>query len=71
VATERIKICHLCEEFDAMQNRCQNCGCFLPPKVKLVIEKCPLGKWPSNDEKAISVIETMIQEMGNETKTEI
>jgi hypothetical protein len=70
VATERIKICHLCEEFDAMQNRCKNCGCFLPPKVKFVTEKCPLGKWPEETDKAIDMIQTVLNEMQNESESE-
>ena len=25
--------------------RCSRCGCYLPAKVKLATESCPVGRW--------------------------
>ena len=37
-------------ECDACPNvrsdwRCSQCGCYLPAKVKLATESCPVGRW--------------------------
>jgi len=43
--TKRIEICKSCDQYDANQNRCNNCGCFLNIKASWNSEKCPLNKW--------------------------
>jgi hypothetical protein len=35
--------CTLCPENENSQ--CQQCSCFIPLKVKLSTESCPIGKW--------------------------
>lgn len=35
--------CHSCEH--NVDNQCQKCTCFIPLKIKLSTESCPLGKW--------------------------
>lgn len=37
--------CLVCPEFKKLTKRCGKCGCYLPAKVKVPSEKCPLGKW--------------------------
>lgn len=41
----RLSICQACEHFDAEQNRCRRCGCYLAVKPWLQRESCPDGKW--------------------------
>lgn len=45
VATERMKICITCAEFDVDNTKCKSCGCFLQAKTLVEKAKCPIGKW--------------------------
>ena len=45
---ERLKICNDCEHIqlkNSLYKRCNECGCFLKPKTKLLYKNCPIGKW--------------------------
>jgi hypothetical protein len=44
-AQSRLSICKGCEFYNAMQERCMRCGCFMAVKTHLKAEKCPVGKW--------------------------
>jgi hypothetical protein len=41
----RMAICESCPELTTL-NRCQQCGCFMTLKTRLIGAHCPLGKWP-------------------------
>ena len=41
----RMAICRGCEMYDAAQNRCNACGCFLAAKTRFRSAECELGKW--------------------------
>lgn len=48
-ASEQVRARRLAE-CDACPNvrsdwRCSQCGCYLPAKVKLATESCPVGRW--------------------------
>lgn len=47
---ERYLICKSCDKYDEMENRCTDCGCYVPAKARAILDSCPLGKW-SADEK--------------------
>jgi hypothetical protein len=42
---ERMETCRGCEMYDAQQNRCNACGCFLNAKALFRSAECDLGKW--------------------------
>ena len=42
---KRLSICKSCEFYDAGQERCSRCGCYLKVKTYLKAEKCPVGRW--------------------------
>jgi len=42
---ERMDACRPCEMYDAEQNRCKACGCFLNAKALFRSAECDLGKW--------------------------
>ena len=42
---EKYGICKECKWFRAYIKQCKKCLCFMPLKVKLPKENCPLGKW--------------------------
>jgi len=43
----RLAVCRKCEFFDALQERCIQCGCHLNGKVRIAAAHCPLPdpKW--------------------------
>lgn len=45
VYKERIGICRTCDKYDELENRCRECGCYVPGKAKINIDSCPLKKW--------------------------
>jgi len=42
---ERYSLCKACPKFNAGVKTCQECGCFMPAKVRLKLATCPIGKW--------------------------
>lgn len=42
---QRMSICHACPLYDAVQNRCKDCGCPLAKKTSWETSKCPKGYW--------------------------
>lgn len=49
VYKERIMTCRGCDKYDELENRCRECGCYLPAKAKVILDSCPLGKWAEED----------------------
>lgn len=45
IANQRYSICKTCDEFRSSIKQCKICGCFMPLKVRLAFEECPIGKW--------------------------
>lgn len=44
-AIEKMKQCIQCEHFRKSTKQCKKCGCFMPLKVRLPGQHCPIGKW--------------------------
>ena len=42
---KRMEICKACPAYDAKQNRCMKCGCYLKGKARFEAAVCPLRKW--------------------------
>jgi len=38
-------ICKECDRYNSKLKFCNECGCFLPPKVLIKESFCPLLKW--------------------------
>ena len=45
VYEERVSICRSCDRYDELHNSCNNCGCYIPAKAKVILDSCPLEKW--------------------------
>lgn len=45
VYRERIMTCKSCDMYDELENRCKECGCYVPGKAKIILDSCPLDKW--------------------------
>lgn len=41
----RKNLCYNCEIRNEKLNTCTACGCFIPAKIRLKDEQCPLEKW--------------------------
>lgn len=44
-AVDRMKLCLQCEHFFKPTRQCKKCGCFMPLKVRIPGQKCPINKW--------------------------
>jgi len=42
---QRIDTCRSCDMYDELENRCKECGCYVPGKAKIILDACPLDKW--------------------------
>lgn len=70
IAEERIKICQKCEYYDAVQNRCKECGCFLAPKIKFSLESCPIGAWKEHDNEWLNGgFDKVVEEMNKKEES--
>lgn len=45
VYKERMTTCKSCDKYDELENRCMECGCYVPGKAKIILDSCPLDKW--------------------------
>lgn len=41
----RFARCVTCPSHDA--GRCDSCGCWIGPKIRVASESCPEGRWPA------------------------
>ena len=69
---KRTSICKSCDKFDDLENKCMECGCYIPAKAKIILDSCPLKKWEADSsdwEERFSHIE---KDMGldNDQKSE-
>lgn len=44
VIEERLATCRACPQLDENE-RCNACGCYVEVKTKMVVSRCPEGKW--------------------------
>ena len=49
VFDQRIEICRECEAFDVRKFQCNECGCPLQQKARMILDACPLDKWDIDD----------------------
>ncbi len=47
---QRIETCKGCDKYDELENRCRECGCYVPAKAKIILDSCPLSKWDADKE---------------------
>lgn len=60
---KRLDICKKCDKFDGTQNRCYECGCFIPTKAKFVLDSCPLNKWDFNTDEWEEIFNNILNDM--------
>jgi len=66
---ERTSICKSCPKFDDLENRCMECGCYIPAKAKMIIDSCPLDKWKDMGEEWENRFESIMQEVENDKQS--
>ena len=50
VQKQRKELCDSCEHKSTVFNKidlCNQCGCIIPAKIKLIDANCPINKWHS------------------------
>lgn len=45
IIRERYDICKSCDNYNAETYACSECSCYVPMKIGLINESCPIGKW--------------------------
>jgi hypothetical protein len=43
--SDRMNTCRECEHFIKLTKQCGKCMCFMPVKVRMVNQHCPINKW--------------------------
>ena len=67
IKNQRLEICRGCDEYDAEQVRCMNCGCMLEYKTNFALDSCPLEKWKeSNDAWMNGKFDELVESLNNE-----
>jgi len=67
---ERIMTCKGCDKYNELENRCRECGCYVPAKAKIILDSCPLNKWKEENSNWENIFQEMVTEMEkNNTET--
>ena len=46
---KRLSICQECDSFKLTTKQCNECGCPLQQKARMILDACPLDKWGIDD----------------------
>jgi len=69
VYKERISVCRGCDKYDEMENKCVECGCYIPAKARVVLDSCPLEKWTADKESWDERFEKITKELDNSSES--
>jgi len=50
IVVDRLTTCNNCPQLVKPVQVCRECGCFMPAKVWLMGERCPIDKWAAVEE---------------------
>jgi len=64
VYKKRVSICRSCDKYDELENRCMECGCYVPAKAKMILDSCPLEKWSADSKSWEENFSSIESEMG-------
>ena len=63
VYEERMTICRSCDKYDEQQQRCRECGCYLPGKARMILDSCPLQKWTADEKTWTENFENVVKQI--------
>jgi len=66
VYRQRYSICKSCDRFSEVRNECEECGCYVPAKAKIILDSCPLKKWDIVHDACAEKFERVFDEMNSE-----
>ena len=70
VYNKRLEICRECPEFDFPKFQCNECGCPLQQKARMLLDACPLDKWDIDDSDWEERFEAIQKGLDNDSKSE-
>jgi len=68
VYNQRMEICKQCKSYCESEERCMECGCYLPAKAKVILDSCPLQKWDADSDSWENTFEGILSDMNEEQK---
>lgn len=63
---ERVTTCKGCDKYDELENRCTECGCYIPAKAKIILDSCPLNKWKEENDNWENIFQDIVTEIEDE-----
>lgn len=57
---ERTAVCKSCNKFDDLENKCMECGCYIPAKARIILDSCPLNKWRDMSEEWDEIFDKIV-----------
>jgi len=69
VYRERITICKGCDKYDEFENKCVECGCYLPGKARIILDSCPLKKWNADEVSWDEKFNMISKDLDNSTES--
>jgi hypothetical protein len=49
----RKELCNDCEYYSSVVKICEKCHCFIPMKMRLAWQSCPIDKWKATKDEPI------------------
>ena len=69
VYKERTEICRSCEKYNEFENMCNECGCYIPAKAKIILDSCPLSKWSADKDAWETKFNKIAEDIDNNSET--
>jgi hypothetical protein len=66
VYKKRVLTCRECDKYDELNNRCIECGCYVPAKAKIILDSCPLNKWGVDNSDWEEKFNSIIEDLGKD-----
>lgn len=66
---ERTSVCKGCDKFDDLENKCMECGCYIPAKARIILDSCPLNKWRDLSNEWEETFNNFVDDLKNDSES--